>query len=178
MRIRPDRFNIILLLAAALAIFVGCQSPESEKKKEQSTLRIHAQGDAGGPQTGNVVPVFREHPVLVRIERTPFLTEAEVSKAEVVDALGGFAIKVQFDRRGTWLLEQYTTTHRGRHFAIFSQFGTSTNEARWLAAPRLSQRIADGCLTFTPDATRAEADRIVNGLNNAASKLHKSATDW
>jgi len=175
---RSFGFNITFLLAAVLAGFVGCKSPESEKKKELSTLRVHAQADAAGPQGAEVVPVFREHPVLVTIERSPFLSEADVARADVVEALGGFAIKVQFDRRGMWLLEQYTTTHRGRHFAIYSQFGSTTNEARWLGAPRISQRIADGCLTFTPDATRFEADRIVNGLNNVASKLHKSATHW
>ena len=48
---------------------------------------------------------------------------------------------------------------------------TVTTEARWLAAPRISQRIKDGVLVFTPDATREEAERIVRGLNNVAIKL-------
>ena len=178
MRTRPGRFNIIFLLTVLACGFIGCQSPESEKKKELSTLRVHVQADSAGPLGAEVVPIFRENPLLLSIERSPFLTEANVAKAEVSEGLGVFAIKVQFDRRGMWLLEQYTTTHRGRHFAIYSQFGATTNEARWLAAPRLSQRIIDGCLIFTPDATRAEADRIVNGLNNAARKFQKSATDW
>jgi hypothetical protein len=32
----------------------------------------------------------------------------------------------------------------------------------------IRQRIADGVLVFTPDATRAEAERIVSGLNRVA----------
>ena len=36
--------------------------------------------------------------------------------------------------------------------------------------PRIATRITDGVLAFTPDATRAEAERIVRGLNNAAIK--------
>ena len=35
----------------------------------------------------------------------------------------------------------------------------------------IAQRIPDGYFTFTPDATRAEAQRIVRGLNNVAAKL-------
>ena len=168
MRIRPDRFNIIFLLTVALAGFVGCKSPESEKKKELTTLRVHMQANTDGAQSADVVPVFRENPVLVSIERAPFLSEANVTSAEVVDVMGGFALRVQFERRGMWLLEQYTTLNKGRHLAVYSQFGTTTNQARWLAAPRITQRIADGILVFTPDATREEADRIVRGLNNAA----------
>ena len=77
------------------------------------------------------------------------------------------SIFVQFDRRGTWLLEQYTTANRGRRIAIMSQFG----QVRWLAAPKISKPITDGTLVFTPDATREEADRIVRGLTNVAKKM-------
>jgi hypothetical protein len=87
----------------------------------------------------------------------------------VIEALGSFQIMVQFDRRGTWLLEQYTTAHRGRRIGIFSQFG----DARWLAAPMMNKRISDGVLVFTPDASREEADRIVLGLNNVAKEAQK-----
>ena len=43
-------------------------------------------------------------------------------------------------------------------------------EGRWLAAPRINKRIADGVLVFTPDATREEAEQIALGLNNLAQK--------
>jgi len=44
---------------------------------------------------------------------------------------------------------------------------------RWLAAPVISRRIPDGVLVFTPDASRAEADDIVLGLNNIAREVEK-----
>jgi hypothetical protein len=44
---------------------------------------------------------------------------------------------------------------------------------RWLAAPRITGRIADGRLEFTPDATRDEAERIVHGLNRVAELVAK-----
>ena len=46
-------------------------------------------------------------------------------------------------------------------------------ELRWLAAPILQQRIRDGLLVFTPDATREEAERIVRGLKNVAKTVQK-----
>ena len=83
--------------------------------------------------------------------------------------MGSFAIALQFDRRGTWLLEQYTVSGKGRRAAIFSQF----SDTRWLAAPILNRNITDGRFVFTPDATRAEAERIVRGLNNVAKVVKK-----
>ena len=37
---------------------------------------------------------------------------------------------------------------------------------RWIAALLITRRIADGLLTFTPDASREEADAMVLGWNN------------
>ena len=83
------------------------------------------------------------------------------------------AIKIEFNSTGTVLLEQYSATNPGRHFAIFCQFGPEQKEQRWLAAPLINQRITDGKLVFTPDCTREEADEIVLGLNNVVSKIKK-----
>jgi hypothetical protein len=44
-------------------------------------------------------------------------------------------------------------------------------ESRWLAAPVIPRRISNGVLTFTPDASREEADLIAIGLNNVAKKV-------
>ena len=139
------------------------------KKKEASTFRVHLEVAQDGTDKNAPVPVYRQNPMYVNVENAPFLTEAHISKASVVDALGSFQIMIQLDRRGTWLLEQYTTAHRGRRIAIFSQFG----EIRWLAAPVMNKRITDGLLVFTPDATREESERIVKGLNNVAKEFQK-----
>ena len=140
------------------------------KKKEASTFRVHLEVTQDGTDKNAPVPVYRQSPIYVNVENVPFLTEAHISKASVVDALGSFQIMIQFDRRGTWLLEQYSTAHRGRRIAIFSHFGP----ARWLAAPVMNKRIADGLLVFTPDATREESERIVLGLSNVSKEFQKN----
>ena len=53
-------------------------------------------------------------------------------------------------------------------------FGASPD---WLAAPLIRRPIADGVLTFTPDASREEAEKIVKGLNNVTEKIKKDPTE-
>jgi hypothetical protein len=166
MAARLVRFNAYLALALFALCWAGCQAL---KKKEASTLRVHLEVNRDGTDKNGPVPVYRENPVYVNVEHSPFLTEASIAKASLVDALGSFQIMIQYDRRGTWLLEQYSTANRGRRIAIFSQFG----QARWLAAPVLQNRISDGLLVFTPDATREESERIVRGLSNVAKAMQK-----
>ena len=51
----------------------------------------------------------------------------------------------------------------------FSASGaTSWKNGRWLAAPSINRLVANGTLTFTPDASREEAEQLVKGLNLAA----------
>ena len=93
--------------------------------------------------------------------------------AKVIDTPGGFAIEIQFDETGTWLLEQYSAANPGGHFVIFGQWGDKLVNGRWLAAPLITHRIANGVLAFTPDCSREEADQLVLGLNNVAAQIRK-----
>ncbi len=164
------RFNIFLTLGTALVFAAGCHTTDD---KPLAALRVHLEA---GPNAGNsseTVPVYRANPVLVTVESSPFLTEADVAEAKVVDAIGGFALQIQFDRHGTWLLEMYSTANSGRHMAIFSQWGGKPGSARWLAAPLIHRRISNGLLIFTADATRDEVEQIALGLNNVAEKNKK-----
>jgi preprotein translocase subunit SecD len=169
MKANARRFNLFLALMA-LAVFCGCQT--SSRNKPVSVLRVHMQAP-GMTATSKAVSVLRADPVLVNIAQEPVLTEANIVAARVIDAPGGFAIQIQFDENGTWILEQYSAANPGKHFAIFGQWGEQLADVRWLAAPLITRRIADGILSFTPDATREEADRLVLGLNNVAKKIHK-----
>jgi preprotein translocase subunit SecD len=119
------------------------------------------------------VPIFREKPIMVNVEKSSFLTEADIAEAKLVEVLGGFALRIQFNQHGTWTLEQFTTTNPGKRIALLCRFGPKFKEVRWLAAPRISQRISNGVLTFTPDATREETEQIVLGLNNMAKQAAK-----
>lgn len=168
MKINFIRFNIVLL-SFLLALSTGCQSM---KKKNASTFRIHIEASDHDP-TGRTMPieVGRDGMIQMYVEKQPFLDEGHVAKASVVRAMGAFQIMVEFNRQGTWVLEQYTTASRGRRMAIFTGFG---KETRWLAAPRITKTIKDGVLVFTADATMEEAQRIVKGLNDVAKKLQKN----
>jgi preprotein translocase subunit SecD len=156
---------------ATLAVFAGCQTTEQEKAR--SSVRIHIEGYPDTRGFTIQVPVYRAKPVGIYIQKSPFLTEANVEKAEIVEALGGFAIQIRFNESGGRLLEQYTLTNPGKHMAIFSQFGMTAQESRWLAAPLIAKRITDATLVFTPDCTREEAERIVLGINNSVEETKR-----
>jgi len=165
------RFNLYLALAAALALLCGCQT--HKQKGPISALRVHIQTSPDSLGLSQTISVVRSDPVQVTIEHNPILTEANIVTAKVVDSPGGFAIEIQFDGSGTWLLEQYSAANPGSHFAIFGQWGDKLANGRWLAAPLITHRIANGLLSFTADCSRAEADRFVLGLNNVAAQIRK-----
>jgi preprotein translocase subunit SecD len=171
MKISWCRFNIYLAVALAAAAMCGCStSPESKAKKQLSTLRLHMEVSRDASTTSQRVPIYRERPFMINVEAMPFLNESNVSGAKVIDVVGGFALSIQFDHAGAAMLEQATTANRGRKIAVFSQFGEELKSLRWLAAPLISRRIADGVFVFTPDANREEAEEIARGLNNVAKK--------
>ena len=136
MMISGKRFNIYLLVALAAALACGCQSSaEKQSKKALSTLRLHLESGSDRTKSTQSVPVYREKPVWVTVQKTPFLSEANVTAASVVDEKEVIALRIQFDDDGQVLLEECTTRNRGRRIAIFSQFAPQLKDYRWLAAP-------------------------------------------
>ncbi|MGB7769304.1 MAG: hypothetical protein WBN22_10695 [Verrucomicrobiia bacterium] len=170
MKVRARQFNIYLMLAAILASLCGCET--NKPHGPVSALRIHVETSPDSLGTSQTVSVLRADPVQVTIAEQPILTEVSLVGAKVIDDPGGFAIEVRFDENGTWILEQYTATNTGRHLVIFGQWGDKLANGRWLAAPLITRRIANGVLAFTPDMSRSEADQLVLGLNNVA-KFYK-----
>jgi preprotein translocase subunit SecD len=174
MMIRLNRFNTYLCVILALAMTCGCQTAESKRKKQVSTLEFHLEvrPDARESSERNIeAKILRDHPITITVQKAPFLSEAYIKEVKVIEVTGGFALRVQFDKHGTWLLEEFTAENLGKRIAVLSQFGDQLKETRWLAAPMTSHRIPDGVLTFTPDATREEAEQIALGLNNVAKKV-------
>ncbi len=171
MKVCARGFNIYLMLTLAV-LFSGCKTDEQSKQdKTVSALRIHLQVPTAS--MSQTITVLRDNPVLVNIGPDPVLTEANIQAAKVIEPLGGFAIAIKFNESGIWLLEQYSAANPGKHFAIFGQWGEKLANGRWLAAPLINGRLADGVLTFTPDCSREEADQLVLGLNNVATKIRK-----
>jgi len=164
MKTSRQYINIILLLAGFLA---GCQSSK-DKDKEFTLIKLHAETTDSGSEFSKSVPIFRASPTYVTIDRNSFLDENDLVKASIEED-NGFAIRLQFNEHGVLLLENVTRANQGGHIAIFCDFG---QESRWLAAPAFDHPITDGIITFTPDATREEADRIVRGLNNEVKELN------
>ena len=157
----------MLLLAA------GCAT--DKKDKQQATLRVHIESAANAPDSNHSISVLRSKPVLVPVAPDPFLTEANVIAAAVLETPGGFAVQIKFDETGTWMLEQYSSANPGKHLAIFCQWGEKLAHTRWLAAPIITRRIPNGQLAFTPDADRAEVDQLVLGLSNVAKQNLKAS---
>ena len=174
MIIQNKRFNIYLMLAVAVGLLCGCSTEASKRKKRVSTFRVHAEMNPDSMGRTEKVQVYRAQPFWMTVGKQPFLTEQLIKSAQVVDVLGGYALQIQFDRQGGWLLEQYTAALRGKHLGIFCQWCSppqeKLNEGRWLAAPLVHTHIVDGLLIFTPDASREEAEQIALGLNNVAKK--------
>ena len=164
MNSRCRRFNTILTALLVAALVLGCKTTE---KKVASVLRMHLETNPNGTDRVASVPIGRNKAFYVTIDKDPFLDEGHIQQASVVDDVGGFQVSLQFDKRGALLLEQYTVANKGRRVAIRGVFG----QDRWLAAPVITQRISDGKYSFTPDATREEADRLVLGLNKVGNKL-------
>ena len=185
MGIGRDRFNTYLRMALGLAVAVAlgasCRSPETKRKKSLATLRIQLETNPDATGHTESVPVSRDQPFMITVQKSPFLTQADIKQASVIEVIGGFALKLQFDRHGALVLEQYSTANLGRRFAIFGQFAAppeeKLNQGRWLGAPRITRRISDGVLVFTPDASREETDTLAMGLNNVAKKLKKDSED-
>ncbi len=162
--------NGIFLALLFLVGFSGCKTTEEKKRaKEQTLINLHVEALPDNSKRHTQVPVFRERPQMVTINAAPFLNNASILEASVVEVEGGYGIKISFDSHGKLVLENITATNNGKRIAVYS----ATPEIRWLAAPRINRRIGDGILVFTPDATREESERIVRGINNIAKKVAK-----
>jgi preprotein translocase subunit SecD len=172
MVIRARSLNIYLALGCVACLVNGCSGPERAHKRVAATLAVHLETGASNGDRAMTISLFRNNPLQMMVEKNAFISEAFISEAHVISVMDGFAITIQFDRRGSLLLEQYSAGNRGRRLAIHAEFGKDLEQNRWLGAPLISKRISDGVLTFTPDATREEADQIVLGLNNVAKKVH------
>ena len=166
------QFNLYFVLMAALSLLCGCQTDKN--KSALGILRVHIEAPADKFGTTQTISVIRAAPVMVSISKEPILSESNVTAARLIDTPGGYAIEIQFDDANTLILEQYSASNVGKHFAIFSQWGEKITEGRWIAAPLITHHLANGVLSFTPDVSREEAELIVSGLNNVAKKTHAS----
>ena len=146
---------------------------KKEKKKKQkivNRLRVHVEAKRELPERSLPAIVGRNNPLIFNVEKIPILNESHVENAVLVDEPGGFTVRIRLNSMGAKLLESYTTAAAGRHLCVITDID---GEGRWLAAPLVRQRIADGILSFATDASREEMERLVLGLNETIRKEKK-----
>jgi hypothetical protein len=172
MNFYAGRFNLYLMALLAVTLAFGCSTFKKKKHDEPlGALRVHIESSANAEGGGQTVTVPRDDPMLLTISKEPVLTEDHILKVSLIETPGGFSIQVRFDETGAWTLEQFSAAYAGNHFVIFGQWGDKLKDGRWLAAPLITGRNASGTLTFTPDMSHDEAQKLVTGLNNAAKKI-------
>jgi hypothetical protein len=177
MVVRTFRFNLYLLLVLGLGALAGCQSAGSKREHQLATVRFYLESNVEVADHTEVVLIFRSAPMAVNVIKSPFLNESLLANASLVEEHGGFALKLEFNKLGQTILEQYSAANPNRRFAIRSQFGVEPDvKDRWLGAPRIDHRLKDGVIIFTPDADRAEVEQIVIGLNNLAKQTGEKLT--
>ncbi|MFN0066951.1 MAG: hypothetical protein ACKVYV_04870 [Limisphaerales bacterium] len=157
----------LALLAGLLASAAEGEKKKSKKPKDPEFLRIYFESPRDTTQRAMEAKVGRSSPMSITIEKLPILSEAHMKIVEVVDQGGGPSLRITFNRMGKRLLENYTSTGVGRRLVVQTQFD---DEARWLGAPRIARRNAEGILVFAPDASSEELDRLVRGLTKAIKK--------
>lgn len=168
-----SRFNtyLLALLAGLLATTWGCASTKRSERLavKPPFIQAHLEVHPDGTKKNGPVPIGRRGQFRVNVEESPFLSGGHLRQGWIIDdGLGGFFMRLQFNRQGTWLLEQYSTANKGKRSAILAVYD---KKRLWLAAPLMTNRIADGVLTFTPDLERPEAERLIKQLNQKAKRL-------
>lgn len=182
MKICYPRFNIILLVLCCLAL-VGCKTTKSEEKKAEAKKVADAKKKykkervmlqfylAGMPVSGGRNISLRDGAIHLSVEAQPFLDFRNIVDAQLVEDQLGYAIQVQFDNRGAFALDTVTTAHRGRNIAVSAT--RPEEQPKWIAAPIIHRGNSSGYLTFTPDMSREEAERIVHGIRNVVKEMNR-----
>ena len=169
------RFNFYLfsLLVAALAAagLAGCAARDAEgRKRKPVVLRLHLESYQDVAERLTTVEMGRAVPFTFKVERTPFLKEEQIIGALLVEDMGLYSIRITLDHQGGTILNQVTSGNPGRRIAVYAEF----DEIRWIGAVLPERRITSGELTFTPDMSKEEAERIVDGVNYYAELYVKA----
>jgi hypothetical protein len=175
-----------------MAVFLaaGCHTGGLDMNKEYTFLGVYLEARNGAATGARMVKVLN---VPFYVESEPFLTEADVSGASLVDYPDGtYAVTVTCSDHGRLVLDMTTSSSKGLNMVIFTFFpqpGWGKPKGRdafsvekaaagqprfssW-SAVRIGNNLSNGTFRFTPEASRAEAERMVRGLNNMAAEVEK-----
>ncbi len=144
---------------------------KAKKPKPLERLRIHLESRHDLAERSLLAQLGTDESLKFSIERLPILNEVHVETAVLIDEPGGsYQMQVRFNSIGSKLLEGYSASAAGRHLLIMTDVD---GEARWIGAPLIRRRIADGVISFAPTVSRDIIERLVFGLNDAIRKKRK-----
>ena len=161
--------NTLLLVALALAPGLGCAERDQHGHKlKPAQLRLHLESAQDVPERLTTVTMGRAAPFSYSVAKGQFLKDDQIVAAALTEVAGLYSIKIKLDRQGETILNQLSSANSGKRIAVWADFG----EVRWIGSVLIEKRITNGELTFTPDTTREEAEKIVDGVNYLA-KLYR-----
>lgn len=161
---------VLLLALLALAAGPGCAArDEHGNKRKPAQLRLHLESRRDVPERLTTVTLGRVAPFTYTVEKLPLFKDDQIVGAGLIEADGLYSIRIKLDHQGETMLNQVTSSHNGMRLAIWAEFG----EIRWIGSVQITRRITNGELTFTPDTTREEAEKIVDGVNYLAELYQK-----
>ena len=169
-------FNLYLIATLAV-LLTGCGTTKDANDKLSTLLRVHLEAEPHQMIPSRKIAVYRSSPITIEVESLYLMTDDNVVSARVVDQMGTYALEIKFDQWAIPLLDHNSSSFQGRRLAVQAQWGPRHKTTRWLAAPKMKQRIKQGTFVFTPDATLEECYEIVTGLNNNARKVKKQL-EW
>ena len=157
-----------------VALLVGCKYP-LEVRKDKAELVFYLeefpQSAADYDKVGEL-SYFRANPIKAFVRKEPiFIANSGMLKnTELVDLEDGtIAMILNFTTLGSREIEEITTYNRDRRiFIVAWELDISqTNAPSYLCigASYINRTVAAEAMQFTPDAERAEAERLVELIN-------------
>lgn len=130
---------------------------------------MHLPANDSIPASRRVSIVLRTPALSLQINSIPVLREADLDGAELTGEGEDFQMRLLFNTHGTIELDRVSNNNRDELLVVF------IND-KPVAAPQLKRRIVDGILEFTPDLTREEAEKLVEGLRATIAYLKKKGS--
>ena len=162
--------HTLLLAALVLAPGLGCAARDQHGHKlKPAQLRLHLESHQDVSERLITVTLGRAAPFSFSVERGQFLKDDQIVAAALAEGEGLYSIKIKLDRQGETILNQLSSANSGKRIAVWADFG----EVRWIGSVLIEKRMTKGELTFTPDTTREEAEKIVDGVNYLAKLYRK-----
>lgn len=141
------------VLCLAITMVIGCVGPGAPGTPIEIEIRMASTT----PSPGFTLMSFGRKGAKIYISQEIALTRDDIRSAQVIEALTGPAVGVEFTREGAMKLEAITTENPKEPLAIFI-------DGKLVSAPMIMEPIRGGTALIDGAFSEAEAQRIVAGL--------------